>query len=102
MFSVTISIFALADISAICEHIEKRFDNPIAANSFYEEARLKILSLNEFPERFPKVAIDGKYLHRMPVKNFYVYYRVNKISQTVTIARVLYSGMDINQVAFIN
>lgn len=102
MFSIIITTFAYADIIAICEHIENQLNNPVAADSFYEEVRAKILSLDEFPERYPKVVIDGICLRRMSVKNFNIYYHVNKVSQTVAIARVLYSGMDINQVAIMN
>ena len=102
MFQIIISEKAIKDITSIREYIEKRLSNPISADSFYEELRSKILSLTEFPGRFSRILIGGLYYHRMPVKSFNVYYCVNQNSQTVTIARVLYSGMDINQVAIIN
>jgi len=76
--------------------------NPLSASLFYEEVRAKILSLKEFPERYQEIESGGIYCHRMSVKNFNIYYQIDKNSQTVTIARVLYGGMDINQVAIIN
>lgn len=102
MFQIIISKLAFDDISNIKEYIARKLENPDSANSYYEEIRAKILSLSEFPERFTKLVINKMTYHRMPVEKFNIYYRVNKSNQTVTIARVLYGGTDVNQVAIIN
>ena len=59
-------------------------------------------TLCDFPERYPKQIVNSLVCHRMPIKNFNLFYCVDKNNLTVTIARVLYSGMDINQVAIMN
>lgn len=102
MYEIVISRIALNDIVSISEYIKNRFDNPLAAISFRENVREKILSLSDFPERYEKINIGKIYCHKVCVKNFNIYYSVNKSDHKVTIARVLYSGMDINQVAIIN
>ena len=77
-------------------YIEIKFENISSANYLYEEIKKNIYSLYEFPERFVKVIVGKLEFHRMPVGKINVFYCVNKNNHTVTIARVLYSGADIN------
>lgn len=102
MYKIIISIEAVADVAKIIDYIENQLNNPQSANLLYEDIRSKILSLDEFPNRFEKVTIGKLCYHRASVRNFNIYYCVDTNSQIVTIARVLYSGRDINQVAIKN
>lgn len=99
MYKIHISEVALTDIAKIGDYIENQLDNQKAASLLYEEIRSMILSLTDFPNRFAEVVVGKLCFHRVSVKNFNIYYCVDIKSQTVTIARVLYSGMDINLVA---
>lgn len=102
MYRIILTKQAVRDILSIMEYISISLDNKTASDAFYVQIRKKIKSLSEFPNRFSEIMINKTKCHRMPVDKFNVYYCVDKQSQTVTIARVLYSGIDINQVAIIN
>lgn len=102
MYKIILTKQAINDVSAIINYIEVKFENISSANYLYEEIKKKINSLNEFPERFVKVIVGKLEFHRMPVGKINVFYCVYKNNHTVTIARVLYSGVDIDQVAIIN
>ena len=102
MYKIQFTDQSVEDVSLIAVHIKYRLKNPESSEMIQRELFAKMRSLKDFPERFVKITINGQQFHRMPVNSFNVYYYVDKEHQTVTIARVLYSGMDINQVAIIN
>lgn len=102
MFQIIISRQAFDDVSNIKEYIARKLENPVSANSLYEKIRFKILLLGDFPERFAKIVINKTVYHRMPVERFNIYYRVDNSNHKVIIARVLYGGTNIDQVAIIN
>ncbi len=99
MYKVAYSIKFYIDIWFIKSHISLVLKDEKAAETLFILIMDKADSLCDFPERYPKITILNRKYHRMPVKNFNIYYCVDKVTKTVTIARVLYSGRDINQVA---
>ena len=102
MYKVIYTSQFYVDIWYIKNHITYVLNNPNSGQAIFNEIMDRTEALCDFPERYSKLLINNLEYRRMPIKNFNVYYCVDKISQTVTIARVLYSGIDINQVAIIN
>ena len=102
MFKLVYTKQFYVDIWFIKAHISQTLANPQSAINITNSIVDKSESLCDFPERFPKIKVGNNEYRQMPVNKFNVFYCVDKNSQTVTIARVLYSGMDINQVAIIN
>ena len=102
MYKLDYSKQFFKDIQLIQDYIALALGNPIASQKIAKEIMDRADALCDFPERYPKQIVNSLVYHRMPIKNFNLFYCVDKNNLTVTIARVLYSGMDINQVAIMN
>lgn len=87
------------DILIIKLYIKNTLKNPNSAKQISGEIIDKIYSLDFSPERYVEVELHGIRIRKMPVRNYNVFYSVDKDNQIVTVVRILYSGVDINKVA---
>lgn len=97
-YQVIVNIKARIDLEHIFEYVTLELKNPYAAMNIYYEISSAISSLDEFPERFVEAkGFSG--IHKRNVGKYIIYYSIDKEKQIVTVVRILYSGVDINQVA---
>lgn len=99
MYCIVYSEQARVDIFCIKVYIKHKINNPNYASKLSDNLKQRIRSLKFSPERFVEIDINGCQYRRMPVEKYNVYYSVDKENETVTIQRILYGGLDINQVA---
>ena len=101
-FRVFHSDESYSDLRSIFRYICINLWNHIAANNLYEKIEKRIDSLEFCPERFQLVDNDNPCLCGLRVThvdNFNIYYRVDNEKEIVTIVRVLYCGVDLNNIA---
>ena len=102
MFKVVVSEQAIKDINSIKDYITKVLCNPKAASDLIKKIRSAMHNLDYNPERFQEILIDDLSIRRIPINKYNIYYKVETNNRIVTIARILYGGVDINQIAIIN
>ena len=97
---VVYSPAALSDLDGIVSYIIDCFKDVKAAKSLSHLIRMKIRSLNEMPERYPLVEWEPWFsmkVHKIPVRNFVIYYTVDTDARLVTVIRIVYSGRNMQE-----
>ena len=90
---------AQQDLKNIYEYIAYSLLVPDTARSMYQQIIQSVRSLESMPERNPLYKEEpwrSQGVRFVPVKNYLLFYTVNNETHTVSIARILYGGMDIN------
>lgn len=100
-YSVIYSPLALEDLRSIYMYISNTLKAKSAATNHVNAIRKAARSLQTMPERF--AIIEGKHwgslaVHKLPVRNYVIFYLVDKNSSTVNIVRIFYGGRDIDTV----
>lgn len=88
-----------ADLRGIYEYIAFELLSPDNATGQLNRLEERILGLEEFPEKFKlyeKEPWHSRGLRRMPVDNYLVFYIPNQEEVIVTVIRVMYAGMDVD------
>lgn len=85
------------DIDEIIEYIVNVLKNPIAARNFLDEIEKSYTIISDNPLTFSlcsdnRLRNDG--YRKIPIKNYIVFYKVNKKANTVYIMRVIYGRRD--------
>ena len=96
-YKVKITPQAKEHMLEIFSYIGTTLKVPVAAERLLDELQRSILSLNIMPKRVPLVEDEpwrGYGIHKMPVKNFFVYFWVNDKQKEVHIIAVIYSRRD--------
>lgn len=91
---------ARQDLKNIYEYIAYSLLAPDAAHSTCEKILQAARSLESMPEKNPLYKEEpwrSKGVRFVPIKNYLLFYTVNHEKQTVSIARILYGGMDISR-----
>ena len=98
-FKVEITPSAEADIAVIWDYIAQ--DNPVAATAFIVALEKQITSLQQFPERCPRI-VENEILGTSYRHLLYAPYRtIFRISgQTVVILRVIHGARLLNDELF--
>ena len=99
-YGIELTEQAKEDLRKIYEYIAEVLLVPGVALCQLERIENGILSLEEMPERFRLYEKEPWYsrgIHQMPVDNFIVFYIAEKVEKIVTVIRVLYGGMDIDE-----
>lgn len=99
-YEIILTKQADADLRNIYEYIAFTLFEPGIAAGQLERIEKGILSLDEMPGRFrlfEKEPWHSRGLCQMSVDNFIVFYIPKIEDKTVTVIRVLYSGMDIDK-----
>ncbi|MDO5028915.1 MAG: type II toxin-antitoxin system RelE/ParE family toxin [Bacillota bacterium] len=93
-FTIIVSAKAKEDILNIYEYISINLNSELSALKLLKEIEETIRSLDQMPERFRRYEDDQlsrENIRFCPVKNYLIFYRVNKEKKLVEIIRVLYS-----------
>ncbi|MDF2540079.1 MAG: addiction module toxin RelE [Herbinix sp.] len=88
-----------ADLRGIYEYIAFELLSPDNATGQLNRLEERIIGLEEFPEKFKlyeKEPWHSRGLRRMPVDNYLVFYIPNQKEVIVTVIRVMYAGMDVD------
>lgn len=91
---------AQQDLKNIYEYIAYSLLAPDAARSLYQKIIQSARSLESMPERNPFYKEEpwrSQGVRFVPVKNYLLFYTVNNETQTVSIFRIFYGGMDISR-----
>lgn len=91
---------AQQDLKNLYEYVAYSLLAPDAARSLYQKIVQSVRSLETMPNRNPLYKEEpwrSQGVRFLPVKNYLLFYTVNNETLTVSIARILYGGMDINR-----
>ena len=91
---------ARGDLKEIYAYIADILMAPKTAHSLIERIMAEARSLEEFPARNPLYREDpwhSQGVRFLAVKNYLVFYTVKAEIETVSIARIMYGGRDINR-----
>ncbi len=97
-YKVGYSVDALDDLREIYTYIANELLVPETAAAQVGRIRKEIRSLDFMPARYALVEWEPWHsmkMHQLTVDNFNVYYLVDNEEMTVTVARVIYGGRDI-------
>ena len=98
--SVFYSAKAQADLNSIYSYIAFSLNESGTAKTIFKVITEAIDSLENMPERHPLVDMEphkSRQIRKMPVKNYLVFYKVNREKQAVEIVRIMYGGRDISR-----
>lgn len=97
-FSIEITPSAKRDIDEAFDYIAFNLENPQAAYDLMDAVYDSIESLSSMPERFPawrREPMKSKGVRFLGVRNFNVFYIVNKTQLVVSVFRVIYNRRDV-------
>jgi len=100
MYDLMYHAKAKKDMDSIAKYITDDLSNPKAANNLIIEMVNSANNLKGFPYINPVYIPYHPLKHeyrRLIVKNYIMFYYINEVKKLITIARVLYSGMDYNR-----
>ncbi|MCL2426655.1 MAG: type II toxin-antitoxin system RelE/ParE family toxin [Oscillospiraceae bacterium] len=96
-FRIIIADLAKQDIRDIRVHIANELQEPVVADEIVNEILDATLTLEEMPERIALVKdarLAEKGIRPLYVKNYTVFFRIEKSKKIVDIVRVMYSKRD--------
>lgn len=99
IYEVTTTDQADTDLRGIYEYIVFELLSPDNAIGQLDRLEKNIMGLEEFPEKFrhyEKEPWHSRGLRVMPVDNYLVFYIPDKDAGIVTVIRVMYAGMDVD------
>lgn len=91
---------ARRDLREIYEYIAYALLAPKTAEAMAESIMKAVRTLDEMPERNPLYGDEpwhSRGVRSLRVKNYLVFYTVNKETGTVSVARIMYGGRDISR-----
>lgn len=91
---------AQQDLRNVYEYIAYSLLVPDTARKMYQQIIQGARSLESMPERNPLYKEEpwhSQGVRFIPIKNYLLFYTVNHDTHTVSIARILYGGMDISR-----
>jgi len=96
-YSLNITDIAEEDILAAARYIANELKNPVAANALLDEIERHEKTLEATPNIYPFVHdeyLARKGLKYVIIKNFLLFYTIDKKNKMVTIIRFLYGRRD--------
>lgn len=96
-YEVRLTFHAMAQVQEAVSYISKCLLEPEIAQRWADFLEKELASLDTMPARFPLIDEEpwhARGIHRMPVKNFVVYYLINEVEKTVWITAVTYGRRD--------
>lgn len=93
-YQVEITKYAQRQIRDIARYVKIELKNPDAAKKLLFDLKKSILSLANMPHRIPLTDEETwrvEEIHKMPVKNYLVYFWIDEIKNIVYITAVVYS-----------
>lgn len=92
-YEVKLTAQAIGQIEEIVQYISRVLLVPETAQKWAEALRCEIAKLGTMPSRYPLTEEEPwhiKGIHKMPFKNFLVYYLIDEDKKTVWITAVIY------------
>ena len=92
-YEIKLTTQALEQIKETTQYISKTLMEPEIAKRWAATLKKQIEKLNFMPLRFPLTKEEpwhSKGIHKMPVKNYLVYYLINEEEKTVWVTAVVY------------
>jgi toxin ParE1/3/4 len=99
-YSLLFTPLADDDIDQIYQYITVELSAGIAADNLLEQLELQIMHLREFPYSHAEVSdmpLKGKGYRMLPVKNYFVFYKISEADKKVIIMRIIYNGRQYNK-----
>lgn len=96
-YQVTLTPQAIEQIEQIFSYIKYTLQEPQTANRWTDFLQKEIAGLHFMPSRYPLTDEEPWHsngIHKMPVKNFLVYYLVDEETKTVSVTAVIYGRRD--------
>ena len=100
-YRVQYSPAAYEDLRAVYRYIALELQAEETAQHQTARIRRAVRTLDRFPRRHPTVDWEpwmSMGIYKVPVDNYYVFYRVDEDRLTVTILRIFYAGRDIENI----
>ena len=100
VYKVRITRQAFEQLAEIRDYISDELLVPEIADRLMETFRREIAGLCEFPERIPLTEEEPwrtEGIHRMPVKNFLIYFWIDEAHDKVQVTAVVYGRRDQRQ-----
>ena len=97
VYRVNITDVAKQDIREILEHISNEFQEPVVAENIIIAILDATNSLIQMPDRIALVKdkrLAAQGIRPLYVKNYTVFFRINKFPNVVDIVRIIYSHRD--------
>ena len=93
IYNINVAESAEIDLHDIIKYISEQFMADVTARQLLNEIENKISSLATFPERIPLISDDrlhGLGYRKLSVKNYLIFFSINKRDRMVNIERILY------------
>ena len=100
-YKIIYSPEAVDDLRNIYSYISAELQEPSIAKNQVDMIRQSIKSLDEMPERHMKVEWEpwnSMGMRKFPVSNYVFFYYVDNEDNSVSIARIFYSGRDVENI----
>lgn len=97
-YAVEIAPVAARDIDEAFDYVAFRLENPQAAFDLTDAIYLGIGGLSSMPERFPRwrrEPMRSRGVRVLAVRNFNVFYTVDRPGRRVSVIRVIYNRRDV-------
>jgi toxin ParE1/3/4 len=97
-YAIEITPSAARDIDEAFDYIAFHLENPQAAFDLTDAIYLGIGELSSMPERFPRwkrEPMKSRGVRFLGIKNFNVFYTVDKASRRVSVIRVIYNRRNV-------
>ena len=96
-YIIDISTDAEQDLDNILNYMKNKLLEPVVATKYLRLIKEKIKSLEYYPERFGIIEnelVENKRYRKLIIKNYIAIYRVDVEKKIVHIVRVVYGGMN--------
>ncbi|MBO5073201.1 MAG: type II toxin-antitoxin system RelE/ParE family toxin [Eubacterium sp.] len=96
-YEVKLTAQAIEQIEEIVQYISKVLLAPETARKWADALQYEIAKLDSMPSRYPLTEEEPwhtKGIHKMPFKNFLIYYLINEGRKSVWITAVIYGRRD--------
>ena len=100
-YNINITREAFNDLDDIFIYISTVLQSPDTAKQIVDEINVGLMSLSKFPERYPTVEAEpwkSKNIRKMPIKNYMIFYYVEKSEALVEIIRIFYARRNIKSI----
>ena len=97
MYTIKITRIAEEDLLEVIQYISEKLKSPIVASNLLDLIEQKMLILEDAP--FSCRLIDDEYFQKreirfLQVKNYLIFFRINKDMKEISIIRILYARRD--------
>ena len=97
MYTIKITRVAEEDLLEVIQYLSEKLKSPIAASNLLDLIEQKMIILEDSP--FSCKLVDDEYFQKkeirfLQVKNYLIFFRINKDKKEISIIRILYARRD--------